>query len=81
MAAMYVAMAKTMLGDAENYSETPLEFHVKIAEEVERYILTVQRTGPGKLTPHEARRRAEAERDTALARIAELEQQLGQAPA
>lgn len=68
LAAMYVGMARAMLGDAENYTETPIgfpkgkfEFTVKVAEEFEWYVLTVQRKG--KLTPHEARRRAEAERD------------------
>lgn len=61
MAAAYVAMAKTMLGDAPNYSETKLEFDVKIAESPETYTLVVQRHAPGALTPHEARQRAEAE--------------------
>lgn len=72
-AAIYVACARTMLGGAENYSETPVEFHVKVAEQPELYILTVQRTEPHKLTPHQARRRAEEERDRALARAVELE--------
>ena len=71
MAAAYVAFARTMLGDAENYTETPIgfptaktEFDVKIAESpADWYVLTVQRKW--KLTPHEARLRAEAERDEA----------------
>jgi hypothetical protein len=63
MAAAYVAMAKTLLGDAPNYSETKLEFDVKIAESPETYTLVVQRHAPGALTPHEARQRAEADRD------------------
>lgn len=81
MAAAYVAMCRTMLGDAENYTETPIgfptaktEFTVKIAESpVDWYVLTVQRKW--KLTPHEARKRAEAERDEArsLARFLRLE--------
>lgn len=72
LAAIYVACARTMLGDAENYTETPIEFHVKIAERPEKYILTVQRTEAGKLTPHEARLRAEAERDQARAQLRAL---------
>lgn len=78
MAALYVGMARTMLGDAENYSETPIAFPkehvdltVKVAESPEEYVLIVQRAG--KLTPHQARKRAEAERDAALARVADLE--------
>jgi Bacterial RNA polymerase, alpha chain C terminal domain len=67
MASAYVAMARTMLGDAENYSETPFEFDVKIAESPERYTLVVQRYR-GK-TPHQLRRQAEVERDEALARL------------
>ncbi|MFD4786571.1 hypothetical protein ACFWN1_05715 [Streptomyces sp. NPDC058459] len=62
-AAAYVAAASALLGDAPNYSETRLEFDVKIAESPETYTLVVQRHGPGVLTPHEARQRAEAERD------------------
>lgn len=71
LAAIYVACARSMLGDAENYSETPIQFHVKVAEQPELYILTVQRTEPHKLTPHQARQQAEAERDEAceLARV------------
>ncbi|MFE1321638.1 hypothetical protein [Kitasatospora phosalacinea] len=66
MAAAYVAMAKTMLGDAPNYTETKIEFDVKVAESPELYTLVVQRHAPGALTPHEARQRAEA-------RVASLE--------
>jgi hypothetical protein len=62
-AASYVAAARALLGDAPNYSETKLEFDVKIAESPEMYTLVVQRHSPGALTPHEARQRAEAERD------------------
>ena len=76
MAAAYVAMAKTMLGDAPNYTETKLEFDVKIAESPETYTLVVQRHAPGALTPHEARQRAEAERDRLLADIAVLIREL-----
>ncbi|MCC9307728.1 hypothetical protein LN042_11570 [Kitasatospora sp. RB6PN24] len=70
MAAAYVAMAKTLLGDAPNYSETRLEFDVKIAEQPETYTLVVQRHASDALTPHEARQRAEAERDQALEQVA-----------
>jgi hypothetical protein len=60
-AAAYVAAARALLGNAPNYSETKLEFDVKIAESPEMYTLVVQRHAPGALTPHEARQRAEAE--------------------
>lgn len=63
----YVAAARAMLGDAENYSETPVEFTVGLAGQPERYVLIVQRAG--KLTPHQARRAAEAERDELRARV------------
>jgi hypothetical protein len=81
MAAAYVAMAKTMLGDAPNYTETRLEFDVKIAESPEVYTLVVQRHAPGALTPHEARQRAEAERDAALAEVDVLRAELATARA
>jgi hypothetical protein len=63
-AAGLVTAAKTFLAatGAENY----VEQHVTDRETGERYTLTVQR--PGKSTPHELRRQAEAERD-ALAEI------------
>jgi len=69
--ALWVAAARTMLGDAENYSETPVglpasvSMDVKLAGEVEMFTLTVQRAG--KLTPHQARVNAERERDDARA--------------
>ncbi len=72
--AMYVAYARTMLGDAPNYSETKVEFTVKVAESPEEYVLIVQRAG--KPTPHQARKRAEAERDAALAEVDRLRAQL-----
>jgi len=74
MGAAYTAMAKTLLGDAPNYTESKICFDTKIAESPEMYTLVVQRHAPGALTPHEARQRAEA-------RVAELEQQLTQAQA
>lgn len=68
----FVHAARELLGDAENYCETRIDFpsvamEFKAAGEFERYALVVQRAG--KLTPHEARRRAEAERDAALAQV------------
>ena len=63
LCAAYVGAARAMLTGAENYSETRVDFEVKVAESPERYVLTVQRAG--KLTPHEARQQAEAERDEA----------------
>ena len=69
MAAAYVAMAKTLLGDAPNYTETKLMFDVKIAESPETYTLLVQRHAPGALTPHEARQRAEQQADALQAKV------------
>lgn len=61
----WVLAARDLLGDAENYSETPVELppsvEMSIGTAGERYVVTVQR--PGRLTPHEARRQAETERD------------------
>lgn len=71
MGAAYTAMAKTLLGDAPNYTETKICFDTKIAESPEMYTLVVQRHGPGALTPHEARQKAEA-------RVTELEAELRQ---
>lgn len=60
----WVLAARNLLGTAENYSETPVELppsvEMGIGTAGERYVVTVQR--PGRLTPHEARRRAETER-------------------
>lgn len=74
----WVDAARKMLGGAENYSETRIDFptgavsmEVSAAGEFERYVFTVQRAG--KVTPHEARRRAEAEVERLRARLAELE--------
>ncbi|MEU1824222.1 hypothetical protein ABZ502_17565 [Streptomyces abikoensis] len=74
MLAAFVAAARTMLGDAPNYMETPVEFpsakvemDVKVAESAEMYTLVVQRHASGALTPHQARERAEAQRDEILA--------------
>lgn len=63
----FVAAARTVLGGAENYSETKYGFTVKAAESPEAYVLAVQRAG--RLTPHQARLNAEAERDALLAQL------------
>jgi hypothetical protein len=83
MCALFVGAARAMLGDAPNYTETRVdfptarvEFEVKISESFDSYVLTVQRAG--KLTPHEARKQAEKERDEALERVADLEAQLAE---
>lgn len=65
-----VAAARAMLGDAPNYTETKLEYDVKVAESPELYTIVIQRHAPGALTPHEARQKAEA-------RVAKLEQANG----
>jgi hypothetical protein len=77
MVAAWVGAARTMLGDAENYTETPIEMVVKVAEEPERYAFVLQRVG--KLTPHQARQaaeeraeQAEAERDAVYRERARL---------
>ncbi|MFD7980238.1 hypothetical protein [Streptomyces sp. NPDC059071] len=56
--ALWVGAARSMLGNAPNYSETPIEMTVSVAEDPERFVFTLQRAG--KLTPHEARQKAEA---------------------
>jgi hypothetical protein len=57
--AAFVACARTMLGDAPNYTETKVEMDVKVAESPETFTFVVQRREPGCLTPHEARVAAE----------------------
>lgn len=70
MLAMWVGACRGLIGDAPNYSETPLtilakpgdkfSMDVKLAETpVERYTITVQRDTLGAITPHQARQRAE----------------------
>ncbi|MFI8988633.1 hypothetical protein ACIG63_27095 [Streptomyces antimycoticus] len=66
LCAHFVGAARAMLGDGPNYSETKLEFDVKVAESPELYTFVVQRHGPGVLTPHEARQKAEAARAEVL---------------
>lgn len=75
IAAVWVHCARGMLDDAPNYSETRVDFpqvsmEVGLAGEPERYALIVQRVG--KLTPHEARRAAEARADQAEATVGRL---------
>lgn len=76
--AHWVAAARTMLGDAPNYTETKVSMDVKVAESPELYTLVVQRHAPGTLTPHEARQKAEKERDEARAEVDRLTVLLGQ---
>lgn len=70
MVAVWVASARALLMGADNYCESvytspedagraSYSMDVSIPELPERYTLTVQRVAPGKLTPHEARMRAE----------------------
>lgn len=68
MVAHWVGAARGMLGDAPNYSETPIEMVVKVGEDPERFAFTLQRVG--KLTPHQARQQAERERDSVLRLVA-----------
>jgi len=57
LVAHWVGAARAMLGDAPNYTETPIEMEVKVGESPERFIFVLQRAG--KLTPHQARQQAE----------------------
>jgi hypothetical protein len=68
----WVGAARAMLGDAPNYTETVMEF--SIPEDPQRYAFTVQKVG--KLTPHQARLRAETERDRALADLGQAREDL-----
>jgi hypothetical protein len=47
---------------------------VKLAGEMERYVFILQRLGAGNLSPREARRKAGAERDEAMAELAKLKE-------
>jgi hypothetical protein len=71
LVAAWCGAARAMLGDAPNYSETPITMTVKVGESPETFAFTLQRVGA--LTPHQARLNAEAERDAANARITDLE--------
>lgn len=72
--AAFVACARTMLGDAPNYTETKVEMDVKVAESPETFTFVVQRREPGCLTPHEARVAAEG-------KVAQLQARLEEASA
>jgi hypothetical protein len=67
-AALWVGAARGLLEGAENYAEISMEF--KTAGDYQRYAFTCQKVG--KLTPHEARRKAEEERDEARREVQRL---------
>jgi hypothetical protein len=67
--------AHTMFADVPNYSETSAEF--PNGQAGIRYAFTVQRVG--KLTPHEARRAAEARADKADGALADVVPRLEEA--
>jgi len=69
MVAHWVGAARAMLGDAPNYTETPIEMEVNVAESPERFAFVLQRVAPGALTPHQARQRAEERAEQAEAAI------------
>ncbi|WP_069885256.1 hypothetical protein [Streptomyces luteocolor] len=69
LVAYWVGAARAMLGDAPNYTETPIEMEVKVGESPERFAFVLQRVAPGALTPHEARQQAEARAERAEAAI------------
>lgn len=78
--AHWVGVARGMLGDAPNYSETRIDYGledppgyemtVKLAGELDRYVFRLQRAG--KLTPHEARVQAEERAGAAAAELARI---------
>ncbi len=78
IATAWVAAARTLLGDAQNYCEAEVDYgladppgtemDVKLAGEVEHYVFRVQRRG--KLTPHQARKLAEERAEAAEAKLA-----------
>lgn len=69
LVAHWVGAARAMLGDAPNYTETPVEMEVKVGESPERFAFVLQRVAPDALTPHQARQRAEERADKAEAAI------------
>lgn len=82
--AIWVGAARGMLGDAPNYTETPIEIptdddpkvsmELKLAGEIERYAFVLQRVG--KLTPHQARMQAEARADEAERAVTRLREEI-----
>jgi hypothetical protein len=75
--AVFVSWAHAMLGPAPNYVEQAFEFTSSATDE--RFTITVQRVGPGKLTPHEARAQAERERDARAEQVTDLRRRLDEA--
>ncbi|MFG2670829.1 hypothetical protein [Streptomyces sp. NPDC048445] len=67
LVAQWVGAARAMLGDASNYTETPIEMEVKVGESPERFAFVLQRVG--KLSPHQARQQAEQRAEQAEAAI------------
>lgn len=67
LVAHWVGAARAMLGDAPNYTETPIEMEVKVGESPERFAFVLQRVG--KLTPHQARQQAEERAEQAEATL------------
>lgn len=65
--AMWIGASRTMIGDAENY----IEMDVQLAETGEGYTFHLSRRG--KLTPHQARKQAEARAEAAEAKLAAIE--------
>lgn len=76
LAAYWVGASRALLEGAENYSETTMTFGIP-EDRPNRYSFVVQRVG--KLTPHEARRKAEEERDEALAEAERLRDLIAEA--
>lgn len=70
LVAHWVGAARAMLGDAPNYTETPIEMEVKVGESPERFAFVLQRVGG--LTPHQARQQAEQRAENAEAELERL---------
>jgi hypothetical protein len=89
-AAMWVGICRGLLQGAPNYSETKfgavqddegkIVMEVRLASSPEAFTVTVQRHGPGKLTPHEARVKAERAIEAAWQWIADANDGLGGDP-
>jgi hypothetical protein len=79
LVALFVGMCRGLLGNAPNYSETvmdhlprvgdQIEQTVKVAESPDRYVITVKRDAPGAMSPHQAREKAEKQRDDLVAAV------------
>jgi hypothetical protein len=85
LAANFVGAARAMLGDAPNYSETPVEMRTELAADPdqpatwEKFAFIVQRIGPGKLTPHEAHKAAEQRAERSETELHEAEAAIARA--